>query len=77
MSVKQIRIETKKKRLQMYYDAEEAILAGAQSYSLGTRSLTRANLSEIRKAIDQLEQEIASLEAPAARKAFAAVPRDF
>ena len=43
------KLERKKKRLEMYYKAEEAILGGAQSYSLGSRNLTRANLSEIRK----------------------------
>ena len=42
----------------MYYQAEEAILGGAQSYSLGSRSLTRANLAEIRKTIDELEDEV-------------------
>ena len=74
---KAVRIELKKKRLDMYYEAEEAILSGAQSYSLGTRSLTRANLSEIRDAISSLEDEIAALSAVKPRKAFAAVPRDF
>ena len=75
------KLERKKKRLEMYYQAEEAILGGAQSYSLGSRNLTRANLSEIRKMIDQLEDEIDQLEATVSgrkpRKAFAIVPRDF
>lgn len=75
------KLERKKKRLDMYYKAEEAILGGAQSYSLGSRNLTRANLSEIRKMIDQLEDEIDQLAATASgrkpRKAFAVVPRDF
>lgn len=75
------RIDRKKKRLEMYYQAEEAILGGAQSYSLGSRSLTRANLSDIRNMIDQLEKELSELEAKASgkhpRKAFSVVPRDF
>lgn len=65
----------------MYYQAEEAILGGAQSYSLGSRSLTRANLAEIRKTIDELEDEIEQLEAVVSRRsprrAIAVVPRDF
>ncbi len=40
-------------RLQMYLEAERAVLSG-QSYQIGNRQLTRANLSEIRKAIDDL-----------------------
>ena len=40
-------------RLRMYLDAERAVLSG-QSYQIGNRQLTRANLSEIRKAIDDL-----------------------
>ena len=40
-------------RLRMYLDAEKAVLSG-QSYQIGNRQLTRANLSEIRKAIDDL-----------------------
>lgn len=40
-------------RLRMYLEAEKTVLTG-QSYTIGNRSLTRANLSEIRKAIDDL-----------------------
>lgn len=74
-------IERKKKRLEMYYQAEETILGGAQSYSLGSRTLTRANLADVRNMIDKLEQELKELEAKDAgrspRKAFAVVPRDY
>lgn len=41
------------KRLCMYLEAEKAVLMG-QSYTIGNRQLTRANLSEIRAAIDYL-----------------------
>lgn len=75
------KISRKKKRIEMYYQAEEAILGGAQSYSLGTRSLTRANLADIRNMIEQLEDEMDELEEIEAgrhtRKAFSVVPRDF
>lgn len=40
-------------RLKLYISAERAILSG-QSYTIGNRTLTRANLSEVRKAIDEL-----------------------
>ena len=80
MTVKE-KIEKKKARLQMYYAAEEAILGGAQSYSMGSRTLTRASLSEIKGMISSLEEEIDALEKQMngrkARKAFAVIPRDF
>ncbi|RDY28646.1 DUF6148 family protein [Lachnotalea glycerini] len=80
MTVKE-KISKKKVRLEMYYTAEETILGGAQSYSMGTRSLTRANLAEIRNMISVLEDEIQELEnlekGKKPRKAFAVVPRDF
>lgn len=41
-------------RLRQYLAAEEAILIGGQSYRIGNRTLTRADLAEIRKEIDAL-----------------------
>ncbi len=48
-------------RLEIYYEAERKVLRG-QSYTLGNRQLTRANLSEIQKAIKDLENELEQLE---------------
>lgn len=48
-------------RLELYYEAERNVLRG-QSYTLGNRQLTRANLSEIRRAIKELENELEQLE---------------
>lgn len=50
------------KRLELYYEAEEAILSGAQSYTVGKRQLTRADLSEIEATITNLENAIAVLD---------------
>ena len=47
-------------RLELYYEAERRVLMG-QSYTIGNRQLTRANLAEIRKAIGDLEDELDSL----------------
>ena len=41
-------------RLRQYLDAERAILTGNQSYTLEGRTLTRADLAAVRKAIDDL-----------------------
>ena len=75
------RIAAKRERLESYYDAEEAILSGAQSYKLGSRSLTRADLAVIGKRIKELEGEIDELEALASgqsrRRAVAVVPQDW
>ena len=54
-------ITTVTARLEMYYEAERQILAGAQSYAIGNRQLTRANLAEIRKTISALEDELENL----------------
>lgn len=41
-------------RLKQYLEAEKAILVAGQSYRIGNRTLTRADLSEIRKEINDL-----------------------
>lgn len=75
------RIAAKKERLEAYYNAEEAILSGAQSYRLGSRSLTKADLAVIGKRIKELEGEIDEMEAiaegQARRRAVAVVPQDW
>lgn len=38
-------------RLKQYLSAEQAILVAGQSYRIGNRTLTRADLSEIRQEI--------------------------
>ena len=54
-------LEIKKERLKRYYEAEEKIL-NSQSYTLGSKQLTRADLSKVQSMIARLESEIASLE---------------
>ena len=54
-------VTTVQARLELYHEAERRILAGAQSYTIGNRQLTRANLAEIRKTISQLEDELEAL----------------
>jgi len=75
------RLKKKKERLEMYYAAEEAILGGAQSYTIGSRQLSRGSLSTIRAVIEELEEEIANLEELAdgcrPRRMAAIIPRDF
>ena len=73
-------LQRKRNRLELYYQAEESILGGAQSYTIGSRTLTRANLSEIRDAIETLEKEIRVLERKEqgikSRRCTAVTPRD-
>jgi len=42
----------------------------------GTKSLTRADLSEIRKAISEIETEISNVENGGKRRIFRGLPRD-
>jgi len=70
------RLERYKKRLSMYYEAEEAVLLN-QEYTIGSRSLKRADLSTIRAAIKDLEGQIELLESSGGKnKAFRLLPRD-
>ena len=41
-------------RLKQYLEAEKAILIAGQSYKIGNRTLTRADLAEIRDEIRSL-----------------------
>ena len=74
------RLEIYRKRLESYYEAEDAILAGAQSYQVGSRHLTRGNLKDIADMIKYLEQRVAAEEAAAQgkgrNKVTGIVPRD-
>lgn len=73
------RLSKAKERLTAYYEAELAVLSG-QSYSIGSRSLTRANLAWIRTQIDNLENQVEELQAQVngkgRRKSFRITPRD-
>lgn len=79
-TVIETRLKQYKERYELYLKAEAAILEGAQSYSIGSRHLTRADLAEIRKMITTLEDAIDELEAEAAggsrRKCIRVIPRD-
>lgn len=74
------RLTTYKSRLDLYLKAEAAILEGAQSYTIGSRHLTRADLAEIRKMISTLEDGIDELESQVSggsrRKCIRVIPRD-
>jgi len=55
------RLAERREELKDVNAAIKTILSGAQSYTIGSRSLTRANLAELRKWKKELEDEIAAL----------------
>lgn len=73
--VKQERLERMKKRLELYYKAEEAVLLN-QEYVIGTKSLKRADLATIRATIRDLEKQVEQLEAGGRNFAGRLIPRD-
>jgi len=80
------RLEFRKAALQEARDAYVALLNGrAQSYTIGSRSLTRLDLDKLKDQINALEKECAALEGQIdsyamggkARKAVGIVLRDW
>lgn len=63
--------------LQLWLDAERAVTTG-QSYKIGTRFLTRSNVSEIAARIKYWRNEIAKLESGrgSGARVMRVVPRD-
>lgn len=77
-----LRLETKKKALEAANAAYIALLSGqVQSYTIGSRNLTRFNLPDLEETIAKLEKEIDALEevlrGGRRRKAVGVVPRDW
>lgn len=67
------------KKLNMWLRAEEAVATG-QSYQIGTRMLTRANLKEIREEMEYWAGHLAQADAEekhgGRNRAYRIVPRD-
>ena len=63
-------------RLAKYIAAESAILGGAQSYSIGSRSLSRADLDQITKMITKLYAELNALNRGGQITSHRVLPRD-
>lgn len=57
------KLEFLTERLQMYREAERKILQGVE-YQIGDRRLRRPDLSQVRAAIAELEDELETLENP-------------
>lgn len=76
MSVTLERAET---HLNAWLDAELKV-TGGQSYSIGSRSLTYANISEIRKQIDYWSNQVSELKIEASGRKVSRnrriIPRD-
>ena len=66
-------------RLKQYLEAEKAILIAGQSYKIGNRTLSRADLSEVREAISSLIAAGASVDGSGngqVRRALQVIMRD-
>ena len=74
-----ITLETAKKHLEMWLEAESEVAIN-QSYTIGGKSFTRANLGEIRKQIEYWSNKVSALENVAKNKGrnrtYRIVPRD-
>ncbi len=74
-----ITLETAKRHLDAWLEAELAV-TNAQSYTIGSRTMTKANLGEIRKMVDYWNKKVAELENMkkhgGRNRAYRAVPRD-
>lgn len=76
------RLEYKKEMLRNAYKAYNALLKGnVQRYILGSRELTRLDLTKLSAEIQKLENEIEEIESELAgngrRRMFAVLPRDW
>lgn len=75
-----INITVAKEHLDVWLEAEKTVAMG-QSYTIGSRSLTRANLSEIRSSIEYWNKKVTELENASKNKGrnkqYRFVPRDF
>ena len=69
------RLDRAKRRPELYYKAEEAILTG-QEYTIGTKRLRRADLEDVQAMIKQLENEVESLQASGKNRALRGIPLD-
>lgn len=65
-----------KTRYAAYITAEQQILSGAQSYSIGDRTLTRADLAEIQKQLEELPKKILKLQRGAGIRTQRVLHRD-
>lgn len=76
----QTQLNNKKILLEAYQAAEISILQGAQSYKIGSRELTRADLKEVREERKRLENEVIEIENVinnnGRRRVFRITPRD-
>ena len=74
-----ITLKIARKHLNAWLEAELEVTTH-QSYKIGSRSLTRADLAEIREEIKFWENKVASLEAIEKRggrnRTYRAIPRD-
>lgn len=78
----QERLSFRRTALKAAQDAYTALLSGqVQSYAIGSRNLTRLDLAQLKKEIDELEKEIdeltATLNGGTRRRAMGVVPRDW
>ena len=74
-----VTLEEAQANLRMWLDAEKAVAVSGKSYTVGTRTLTRAHLADIASRIKYWRNEVERLESgrsPGAR-VFRAVPRDW
>ena len=71
-----ITLDVAKHKLKLWLEVEDAVATG-QSYKIGSRTLTRADLSEVRKQIDYWQSKYSSLSnGSAGRRVVRVVCRD-
>lgn len=75
-----ISLDTAQRHLDQWLEAEAAVTTN-QSYTVGNRSLTRANLSDIRRQIEYWEKKVKELEIKEnggrRNRMYSIVPRDW
>lgn len=70
-------VEEAREYLQLWLDAEKAVATG-QSYKIGSRSLTRANLTDIAERIKFWRNELAKAQSGrVGARVLRGVPRDW
>ena len=70
-----ITLTTAQSQLDAWIAASNAVATAGQSYTINGRTMTRANLGEIRQMIDFWSGKVSELEHKAAGRSRVAVPR--